>query len=456
MSNPLTLEAIRYSWRELLRRAWGKSSINDGLVSFTYGQPSDNLSAPGVIVVPTADYAWQELLDRPPHSLNWLSGAEVIPSGAKSAITGSIPVLFWGEGYEDGHKPFAERRADGSIIFYADIIAATFFMLSRWEEAVVADRDEHGRFPGRASVAHKQGFLDRPIVDEYALILQEWLQVLLPGWSPSPQRFRVNLTHDIDYLWSVSWRTLAGDIVKRRDLSQGWKTLRTLLSWEMDPYLAGCYWLADVSERHNFCSAFYFKTADSGPYDSGHNVEDGAVRACVDELLARGHEIGFHPGYSTFDNFANFQKEKAKFDEIFGVEDYGGRQHYLRFSVPETWRMWERAGLKYDSTLGFPDFPGFRCGTCHPYQPFDVIENRQLDIVEVPLIAMDVTLRNYLSLTPQQGKDILLDLAASCQRVGGVFTMLWHNSSIFGPWRAWSKMYADVVQELGEMVVGHQ
>jgi len=40
-------------------------------------------------------------------------------------------------------------------------------MLTRYEEVVKSVKDEHERFPARASLAYREGFLMRPIVNEY-------------------------------------------------------------------------------------------------------------------------------------------------------------------------------------------------------------------------------------------------------------------------------------------------
>src|SRR5690606_31890778 len=158
--------------------------------------------------------------------------------------------------------------------------AATFFMLSRWEETVIPTRDQHGRFPATASVAYRQGFLDRPIADEYGLILQEWLKTLLPGWTPQQAQFSVKLSHDIDHVRRFpslyrAGRTLAGDLLKRRSPDRAIHTLQALrvqtLTPEQDPFLQGVYELADLSEQHGLNSAFYFMAAEPGLYDTGYD-----------------------------------------------------------------------------------------------------------------------------------------------------------------------------------------
>jgi len=452
----LTPQATQYVWQQYSQRlGWDNfATLNSGVVldsircCYTSPQLAQDCH---VIIIPCSLNAHFALLDKSAYSLDFLPASLLFPSGPHPYLVGSIPVLFWGEGYEDGNKPFAERREDGTVVFYADIIAATFFMLTRWEETVSSVRDQHGRFPATASVAYKQGFLDRPIIDEYALILGAWLKTLLPGWEPQPSQFSVKLSHDIDYVRSASIRTFGGDILKRRSPVKALQTARQLIFREADPYLQGCYELADLSEEHGFQSAFYFMSADRSPFDSGYDPQEKSVQRLIHNLRRRGHEVGFHPGYQTFDNLERFHQEKQRMDLALGETRYGGRQHFLRFRAPDTWRLWEEAGLTYDSTLGYADHEGFRCGTCHPFQPFDIEQDRVLDLWEIPLIVMDVTLKQYRHLTPAEGEERILTLAQRCKAVNGVFTLLWHNTSLHGEWAPWAAMYRRVLPQLAAL-----
>lgn len=454
---PLSQQGIAYAWRQLAHRFGGDvslegTSFNNLGVPFYYSQPERVRSdQPCVIVVPCANDAWKKLLERAPNSLDWLSTNEVIPSGAELLFADLIPVLFWGEGYKDGHNPFARRRDDGSIVFYADIIAATFFMLSRWMETVIPTRDHHDRFPATASVAYKQGILDRPIVDEYAMILGVWLSTVVSSWTPHPRQFTIKISHDIDWIRSAPLRTLGKAVLKRRSLSKALQTVQQIVRPQTDQYLRGCYELADLAENNGFETAFYFMAAGRGTFDSGYDPRTKPVQDLMGELRKRGHEVGFHPGYDTFLNPEGFMVEKHRMDEALGGGKYGGRQHYLRFRSPDTWRLWEQAGLYYDSTLGYADHEGFRCGTCHPFHPFDIKQDRQLDLLEIPLIVMDGTLKQYHNLTPEEGRERILTLAEQCKWVNGMFTLLWHNSSLWDEWEPWAIMYRRVLPRLAEM-----
>jgi hypothetical protein len=454
---PFTLSpaAIRYTWRELMRRAGGD---NDTLpVAFSYGECSTSHEGPMVVVTPCVSTAWRRLVALDPGQLHWRACADAVPAGARLPLRDAIPVLLWGSGAEDGDKPFAELRNDTTVVFHADIVASTLFMLSRWEETVVTVRDKHRRFPATASVAYKQGFLDRPVVDEYALVLREWLKALLPRWQPNPPPFTVKLSHDIDRIRRfrhsyMAIPSFAVDLLKRRSPSRAWQTIVELVAQTMAPdrtfYFRGIGTLAHLSQKYGMGDdAFYFMAAQPGPLEGDYDPASPLIKRCIADLQAQGFEIGLHAGYHTLNDPLRLAHEKARLDAILGEKHYGGRQHNLRFQVPNTWRHWEQVGLSYDSTMTYADHEGFRCGTCHRFRPFDLEQDRELHLWEYPLIVMEGTLRDYRNLTPEQGEARIVELAQRCMVVHGTFTLLWHNASFDWEWRPWTDVYEHVLRD---------
>lgn len=456
--------AIAYTWRQLAQRAGlsGEELVAacfDKLgLSVRYATPDpDQVDKVAINVVPCSPSAWWYILEQSPHSLDWVPVQETIPKGTNLPFEDLIPVLFWGHGYEDGSKPFVEKRQNGTVVFYADILAATFFMLSRWEEMVVDTRDEHDRFPSTASVAYKQDFLDRPIVDEYAMILREWIKVLLPDWDPDERSFSVKLSHDIDAIRRFNngyslVRTLGGDILKRCSLilayKSGWDALKEIIT-QKGSYYINIYLLAELSKKYGLEeSAFYFMADGPDRFRAGYDPRDTLLQSVFNYLNENNFEIGFHPGYDTYGKPGLLYEEKVRLESAVGKKITGGRQHFLRFKVPETWQHWEQIGMGYDSTVGYADHEGFRCGTCYSFRPFDIAQDRPLDLLEIPLVVMDGTLLRYQKYTLEESKKHILALAVRCKQVKGNFTMLWHNTSLQGEWYLWGLMYQDIIRQL--------
>jgi len=338
--------------------------------------------------------------------------------------------------------PFVDREYAGPLFVRIsgdtwecpiDLLASMLLTLSRFEELQSDERDMHGRFLATQSVALKHKFLHRPIVDEYGLALQQVMQVLLPGWRPPERKLHVMLSHDVDEVgFPRNITNSLGHTVKRH---KPLATLRDLLgpAFGLRPsLLEAVLRIAELSSCHGMSSALYWKHSPQSAWDSGYDLFMKPVHEVVSGLKNEGVELGVHPGYYTFDDPYRLGDEVQHIREVIDERRVGGRQHFLRWH-PRTWQHWETWGLAYDSTVGFSDRIGFRAGTCVPYRPWSLELNREIDLLEIPLLAMDVTLAYYMRLAPQESVALLLQCAERCRIVGGVFTLLWHNRSLLDP-----------------------
>jgi len=162
------------------------------------------------------------------------------------------------------------------------------------------------------------------------------------------------------------------------------------------------------------------------------------MRTLLREIHTRGHEIGIHPGYNTYQHPEAMFRSVATLRRVLDEEGIdqallGGRQHYLRWKTPSTARLWDTNGLDYDSTLSFADRPGFRCGTCHEYRLYDLDQRCPLRLRERPVILMEcsVIAERYMGLGYSDAALAMMQgYRHTCHRLKGDFTLLWHNSHL--------------------------
>jgi hypothetical protein len=267
-------------------------------------------------------------------------------------------------------------------------------------------------------------------VDEYGLGLEQALRRLLPGWSPTARKARVAVSHDIDEVGLPrSPRQAFGHTVRRR---RPLATVRDLLGpcVGMRPtYLELVGRIVEMSLRRGLRPAVFWKASARTQYDTGYDIGLPAVREVVERLREHGVETGIHPGYYAYRDVETLRDEVQRIRRVLGDGPLGGRQHYLRW-CPATWLDWEACGLVYDSTVGYADRIGFRAGTCVPYRPWLLWLDREASVVEVPLLVMDCTLFEYMALSPEQALDQITPLLARSRLVGGVFSVLWHNTRL--------------------------
>jgi hypothetical protein len=318
--------------------------------------------------------------------------------------------------------------------------------LTRMEEIIVKKRDYLQRFPAHESLAYKNNFLHRPVVNEWIVFLRNLVRKLFPliEFHPS-QRFEVLFTHDIDLLNApVSIREFAKDIVKRRSISATRKRLNYLLKGR-NPYDLFDFFMS-VSEKNDTLSHFYFMTGHNVRGKDGENYSHTPLyRKVLNQIKERGHIIGLHPSLLTYNNAEMFAREKYKLEKDIGAPVTEGRQHALRFDMPGTWNIWNDHGMKTDSTLGYSGYEGFRCGTGFRYTVFDVKKRRTLELQELPLIVMDTTLHVNRRLATEKSKQIIRSYIDVAKKYNMPVTLLFHNlidESI--DWKNWKQVYEEL------------
>ena len=195
----------------------------------------------------------------------------------------------------------------------------------------------------------------------------------------------------------------------------------------------------DTSEKYNLKSAFYFICGKTDTFrDADYNVSHNSIQHLIQTIHKRCHEIGLHPSYHTYKDPIAFQKEadalKLVLNQLNITQPHiGGRMHYLRWQQPETLWAWENAKFSYDSTLGYAEAIGFRCGTSFEYQAICPIKKTALQLRIRPLHLMDQTLISGIYMKFHNPDDILqaaLNIKNTCQKHNGQFNLLWHNSEL--------------------------
>jgi len=175
------------------------------------------------------------------------------------------------------------------------------------------------------------------------------------------------------------------------------------------------------------------------------------VAEMIREIDRQGWEIGLHPSWYSFDDAEEMKRQKAALESALGKDVVSVRQHFLHYDIRVTPRVQAEAGFKYDSTLGFNDNVGFRFGTCYPWRLYDLKAEKELPIMEVPLIIQDGAM-----LSPVKGMRLdedtafqyVVQIADTVEQVGGVLTLLWHPNAIINS--RWWNLYLRSLEYLKE------
>jgi hypothetical protein len=351
------------------------------------------------------------------------------------------------EQIDRGERPVGDELADG------------FFHLARVEERN-GPRDEHGRFRAEWSCLDP---LDPPLER-----LRRKLGVATPDDRP---RFTIALTHDVDTPWRWTRIGLRGAAARLKQNvrharlgpavreTTGLATVPLHRLRGTDPNWRFEQILAEERRRGATGSSFYVIASHHDPHDGAAADAYSRLRPrLVETLLEAGGEVGLHGSYTAADDPARLAAEKQKLEALAGPIT-GHRYHYLRVDPLRNLAPLVDVGLRYDTTLGFPDALGFRAGIARPFRPWDFEREEPLDLIEVPLAVMDATLaeERYLGLAAKRAEPQLMQLLDRAAEYGGAFAVLWHpdrfDPATSGGWdRLYSRLLAGAQERGGRCV----
>lgn len=370
----------------------------------------------------------------------WRPATQGIPT-----TMSDLPLIGRGE----SEIPVAALRESELALDY-DFPGLVVWSLLRLEESRTECRDSHGRFPASSSYFFKSGLLQRPVIDEWFFVLRHWIAMVRSGYALPELTPSLSLSCDIDSLsryaylsWPRLLRQIVADVLKRRDwLAPLRGVISKLQSGKrlsaLDPANQFDWMMREADERGLKITFYMLCDGVSKEYDGDYRVDFPESVRLIRRIEQNGHITGIHPSYTTIDDYPRLDTELALLRKAYalaGVDrtSVDARMHFLRFSGPETLQQLDARGIESDSTLGYAEMPGFRCGTCHPFVAFDLKGDRSLRIVVRPLIAMEKSVVSPAYMNLGLGAEALAQfmlVRKACKRVCGDFSLLWHNTSL--------------------------
>lgn len=344
--------------------------------------------------------------------------------------------------YLSGEKESFKKEQNFDLL-YQDLFGSVFYYITCFEEYLSCSRDKHDR------VLVDNDFFDRPIADE---LLERFWQDLSSKW-PSLKRedkaFKIFTTCDVDTPFLNSSRSIkttikkmVGDVIRRKSLKECSLTLFRYFDYKLgtyflDPYYQSIFYIMKKNEEKGLRAAFYFICDSKNlELDATYKITDKNIEKLMLEIIKRGHEIGIHGSYETYKDRDQYEKEFISLrDQLIelGINNpvIGGRQHYLRWDPRVTPNIMNDVGQVYDTTLGYAERAGFRCGTSHEFHMYDLSARRKLNLIQRPLILMEssVIFKSYMNYGyTDKALEFMLNLKSKCKNSHGMFTLLWHNS----------------------------
>lgn len=329
-----------------------------------------------------------------------------------------------------------------------DIFAASFFLLSRYEEYLPHVKDVHGRFSPKDSLAYQQNFLQRPVVDIWAYRFLELLKERFPDLQPEKRTYHyesiIDVTASHCYAHKGLVRSVSGlllDLVKFR-LKRVYERIGVWFNVKKDPYDNFgqlLEWHKDFSIKSNF----FFQFADYSRYDKNVSIYSNKFRSLI-KYIADYSKVSLASSYSSFTDVDLLKQEKHNLEEVINRPVNSSRMRYNRVDVPETYRNLLSAEFTEDYTMGYTHEIGFRAGTCTPFYFYDIPMEFQQPIKIHPFAVHDYSLLNMKNNDQLRMQFDLIYM--EIKKVQGTFTTVFSNELLGGEAKMdWMQIYHAVI-----------
>lgn len=358
------------------------------------------------------------------------------------------PINFCEYGDINGFYPVSPR----SVIPF-DMFASAFFMITRYEEYLPGKKDKYDRYRGKESMNFKGGFLERPMIDLYAVHLKNALAQKYPKLAMRQRRFEYIPTFDIDMAYSYlykSARTNLGGFARSiltSDFAEFKDRMLVLMRRRKDPFDSFDY-IFDICDKYSLKPRFFFLVGDKSRFDKNISFDNEPFRQLIKHISDKA-EVGIHLSFKSHTSNERMSSEITRLEEITGNKAEANRFHYLRFQIPPSYVRLIKIGIKEDHSMGYAGRVGFRAATCSPFSFFNLKHNIKTDLRIYPFAFMDSTFTHYLKQDTDIALEKILQLMKSVRKVGGPFIGLWHNSSFSEQkeWRGWREVFETVAGE---------
>ena len=347
------------------------------------------------------------------------------------------------------------EKIDNTIICHADIIASTYFLISRYEEYINpnSNRDPHGRYIGKQSVPAQAKFIHRPIVEEYGELLRNLLQQAgVPLLSIPQQINHIYLTHDIDSITNYRRiRGLIGGILRRENITT---ILKSLININNDPAYTFPWILNQDNQLPQATQIYFVKAARqaSGLDRPAYNLVGTNFTHLKKEILTSSPKaiFGLHASYKS-GNIPDIISDERKLLQ-YAIENQQittSRHHYLRSLHPSDMEALIDARITDDYTMGYADIAGFRLGTCRAVRFINPATRKLTSLTLHPLTIMDCTLSepHYMNLTYKEALSYSQTLINETKQHNGDLCLLWHNTR-FTNNDYHSQLYSQIIKSL--------
>jgi hypothetical protein len=339
--------------------------------------------------------------------------------------------------------------------FPFDIFAASFYLITRYEEYLPHQLDFYGRYAHENSIAFKENFLKLPLVNIWLQHFATEIIKKFPSLHLMPPAFRFLPTYDIDIAWSYlhkGWLRNVGGLM--RSMMEGeWaaasERINVLFGNQEDPFDSYLY-LDELHEGHKLNAIYFFLAASKNKdYDKNILPRKKALQKLIRQTASK-YRVGIHPSWQSGDNPELLKPEIEILEKIIGSKVTQSRQHYVRMTLPHTYRQLIAAGITEDYSMGYGSINGFRASYCLPYKWYDLQKEEITNLTIFPFCYMDANSFFEQHYASEEALAEMKHYYTTVKEVNGLLITIWHNNFLGTDrmFKGWRDIYRTMIKTI--------
>ncbi len=319
-----------------------------------------------------------------------------------------------------------------------DIFAASFYLLTRYEEYLPHVTDDYGRFIAEESIAQKNGFLHQPVVDIWAYRFLTVLRSFYPDFVPTKRSYQIKPIIDVpmayDFKQKGIMRTIGGTLsdLGHFQFKRLYQRYSVLFGFKKDPFNTFSY-IVNRQKQSKNKFIFFFLIGSYSTYDKNINIYNRNFVSLI-KSVADYCKVGLKVSFFALEDLELLKEEKKTMEEVINTPLESSRHSFSKLNLPESYRHLVELEIKEDYTMGYVNHIGFRAGSCTTFLFYDLDYEVQTPLKIIPYQLMDYALLRNRSLLDK--KKVVNEIIHEIKQVNGEFVPVFHNYT-FGDSRRW-------------------
>ena len=335
-----------------------------------------------------------------------------------------------------------------------DIFAASFYLLSRYEEYLPHVKDEYGRFTAKDSLAFKNGFLKQPVIDIWAYKFETVLKKQFPNFDFYSRSYNICPVIDVPMAYYFKYkglmRTIGGNFgdFLRFKFKHLYQRYLVILGFQKDPYNT-FKWIINKQKQVKNKFVVFFLIGDYSTYDKNVNINKRKFVSLI-KSVADYCRVGLKASYFSLENFEILKTEKINMESIINTTLIASRNSFSKLNLPASYRNLIELEITEDFTMGYVNEIGFRAGTCTPFLFYDMDYEIQTPLMVNTYHLMDYALLKDASLLDK--KETLHKIINEIKKVNGTFTPVFHNYTFSSDerWQGFKELFTIILDSTNE------